>query len=109
MVMPALVAQHPVMTRFRQALEAAYGARLERVVLYGSRARGDARPDSDWDVAVFIRDPEDIWDETGRLAAIETDLFYETGALINAFPFRAAAYDDPTGFMNEVRQDGVAL
>ncbi len=44
--MPALVAQHPVMTRFRQALEAAYGARLERVVLYGSRARGEARPDN---------------------------------------------------------------
>jgi len=40
----------PVMTRFRAALDAAYGARIERVILFGSRARGDARPDSDYDV-----------------------------------------------------------
>ncbi|MGZ5908867.1 MAG: nucleotidyltransferase domain-containing protein [Reyranella sp.] len=28
--------------------------RVVRVMLYGSRARDDARPDSDWDVAAFI-------------------------------------------------------
>jgi uncharacterized protein len=107
--MPALVAQHPVMMRFRKALDAAYGERLERVVLFGSRARGEARPDSDWDVAVFIRNPDDIWDETGRLAAIETDLLYDTGEVINTFPFRAGAHADRTGFMAEVRRDGIEL
>jgi predicted nucleotidyltransferase len=35
-------------------IETIYGDRLARVVLYGSRARGDAHPDSDYDVAVFI-------------------------------------------------------
>jgi predicted nucleotidyltransferase len=33
-----------------------YGERIERVVLFGSRARGDAHEDSDYDVAVFLRD-----------------------------------------------------
>ena len=36
-----------------------YGDRLERVVLYGSRARGDAREDFDYDVAVFLRNMPD--------------------------------------------------
>lgn len=43
-------ASDPVLTRFRQALDEIYGNRLDRVVLFGSRARGDARPDSDYDV-----------------------------------------------------------
>jgi predicted nucleotidyltransferase len=30
------------------------GARVERVILFGSRARGDARPDSDYDLLVVV-------------------------------------------------------
>jgi uncharacterized protein len=37
-------AADPVLTRFRAALDKIYGERIERVVLFGSRARGDARP-----------------------------------------------------------------
>ena len=33
----------PVLTHFRAAVSETYGDRLERVVLFGSRARGDAR------------------------------------------------------------------
>ena len=68
--MPAKLKDDPVLTRLRAAVGKAYGERLERVVLYGSRARGDHRPDSDYDIAVFIRDPGDLWDELGTLAEI---------------------------------------
>ena len=44
------VSGDPVLSRFRAALAETYGDRLERAVLFGSRARGDARPDSDYDV-----------------------------------------------------------
>jgi predicted nucleotidyltransferase len=43
----------PVIARFRAALDSAFGKRIERVVLYGSRARGDAGSDSDYDVAAI--------------------------------------------------------
>ncbi|MFI5013319.1 MAG: nucleotidyltransferase domain-containing protein [Hyphomicrobiales bacterium] len=43
---------------FRRDVERALPGKVERVVLFGSRARGDARPDSDYDVAVFVRDLE---------------------------------------------------
>jgi hypothetical protein len=52
--MSAVRIDDPVLSRFRLELGEAYGSRLERVVLFGSRARGDARPDSDYDIAVFM-------------------------------------------------------
>ncbi|MBG0812227.1 nucleotidyltransferase domain-containing protein [Methylosinus sp. H3A] len=99
----------PVLTRFRAELAAAYGDRLERAVLYGSRARGDARADSDYDVAVFLREAESFWKESGRLAEIETAILYDTGAVINALPFSAGAYGARTPLMHELRRDGVDL
>jgi hypothetical protein len=54
--MLASPAADPVLKRFRAALDTLYGDRIERVVLFGSRARGDAR--EDYDVAVFLVTPE---------------------------------------------------
>jgi predicted nucleotidyltransferase len=85
---------------------ALYGPRLERVVLFGSRARGDARPDSDYDVAVFLVGVEDRWAEMDRLTRLSTDILDETGAVINALPFSAGAYRERTPLMHEIRQDG---
>ncbi len=104
-----VISDDPVLTRFRTALHEVYGARLERVVLYGSRARGDARPDSDYDVAVFLRDIPDRGQEMNRLADIATAILYDVGGVIHALPYRAGAYNERTPLMHEVRQDGLDL
>ena len=107
--MPGLPADDPILSRFRAALAELYGGRLERVVLFGSRARSDAREDSDYDVAVFIRDLGPFWGEVDRLVDIETDLLYDTGAVINSMPYGADAYQDRTSLMREIRSEGVDL
>ena len=98
-----------VLLRFRTAVAGIYGERAERVVLFGSRARGEARADSDYDVAVFIVDGGTFTDESARLAAVSTDILLDTGALISATPFPAGAYRERTGFMHELRKDGLDL
>jgi predicted nucleotidyltransferase len=96
--------------RFREALNQAYGARnIERVVLFGSRARGDARPDSDYDVAVFLQQPGELWDDLGRLSHITTAIFNDTGAVISAKPFPAGAWRELSPLMHEIRDDGLDL
>jgi Polymerase beta, Nucleotidyltransferase len=55
-------------------------------VLFGSRARRDAREDSDYDVAVFLRDMGDRLAEMNRLADLSTAILDETGELIVPVP-----------------------
>jgi predicted nucleotidyltransferase len=107
--MSAAHTDDPVLVRFRRALDEVYGDKIERVVLFGSRARGDARPGSDYDIVVFLNGPDSFNDEAARLAAIETDILYDTGAVINAMPFSAGAYRHRTGLMSELRRDGLDL
>jgi predicted nucleotidyltransferase len=101
------ISSDPVLSRFRTALAETYGDRLERVVLFGSRARGDFRADSDYDVAVFIRDFDGWLDEVIRLADLGTDILMDTGAVISAKPFRAGAYKDPLPLMRAIRREGL--
>ncbi|HWY16410.1 MAG TPA: nucleotidyltransferase domain-containing protein [Rhizomicrobium sp.] len=96
----------PVLVRFRDELHEIYGSRLARIVLFGSRARGDARPDSDYDVAVFLTDFHDRWSEMDRLVPVVTDILYDQGAFIHAMPYRAGAEQERTPLMHEIRREG---
>jgi|SRR5882724_10771756 len=107
--MPNELSDDPILGRIRTSLRAIYGDRIERLVLFGSRARGDAHADSDYDIAVFLEDLTDRWGEFHRLADLRTDILAETGAFLEARPFRAGAYRDRTPLMHELRRDGVDL
>jgi uncharacterized protein len=99
----------PVLTRFRDAVRARYGDRLVRIVFFGSRVRGDHRPDSDYDIAVFLNDYDSLRTELDPLSAITTDILSDTGAVISAKPFRADSYKAQTLFMGELRREGIDL
>jgi uncharacterized protein len=99
----------PVLVKFRAALNELYGDRIERVVLFGSRARGDAHQDSDYDVAVFLKDLDDRWAEADKIAITTTNILLETGAMIHAMPYRAGSYQERTPLMHELRREGLDL
>ncbi len=109
---PPLTRDNPVLAKFRAALADIYGDRLERVVLFGSRARGDAQPDSDYDVAVFLdclNGPSDRWAELRRLADLRVKFIDETGVFFDAKPYPAGAYRDRSPLMHEIRREGLDL
>jgi predicted nucleotidyltransferase len=99
----------PILDHFCAALSEMYGARLDRVVLFGSRARGEARPDSDYDVAVFLKALPDRWAELDRLADLRVRFLDETGAFFDARPYAGYAWADATPLMHEIRREGVTL
>jgi predicted nucleotidyltransferase len=83
-----------------------YGDKIERVVLFGSRARGDEHPESDYDVAVFLKDLPDRWHELHRLADLRVKFIDDMGAFFEVLPFPAAAYAERSPLMREIRTDG---
>lgn len=106
---PSYLENDPILRRFRRALEELFDGRIERVVLFGSRARGEARADSDYDIAVFLRDFQDRRHEFRRMVPIVTDIIDETGAVIHPQPFRAGSWRERTPLMHEIRLDGLDL
>ncbi len=99
----------PILSQFRAAIEKIYGERIDRVVLFGSCARGDARPDSDYDIAVFFKSLPDRWAELDRLADPGVSFLDETGVFFDAKPYPAAAYQERTPLMHEIREEGFDL
>ncbi len=103
------MATDPIRDRLRAAIRAAFGPNLSSALLYGSRARGDARADSDYDVAVFLVEYDGGSEALFQLADAVWPIELETGVGVSALPFAAAEIDRGSHFMINVRRDGVPL
>ncbi|MBW8067357.1 MAG: DNA polymerase III subunit beta [Ferrovum sp.] len=85
------------------------------VIVYGSRARGTHRPDSDVDVAVLLRGEHQRF-LTAKLdmADIAFDVLLETGILISPLPVWLDEWEHPESYSNpallrNIDREGVRL
>jgi hypothetical protein len=83
----------PVLAHFRATLNRLCGGRLNGWCC-SARARVEKHLDSDYDVAVFLRNLTGGWREIDRLAAIETDIDPRQGA---ARPGHRSSQAHPSG------------
>ena len=81
------------------------------VILFGSRARGDEKPDSDWDLLVLTDHPVDLRQERTFRDALY-DLELETGEPISLFVYYKEDWltrQRVTPFFQNVTREGVRL
>ena len=101
---------HPALQMF---LEKVRGLRdhITALYLFGSRARGDWRPDSDFDILVIV--PERRQPLVDQLYDAVLDVNMETGCLVSLKILTGAQYDRlaaiPTPFLANVAAEGVRL
>src|SRR6266571_1324337 len=92
---------------FARRLKAAYGTRIDRIVLFGSVARGDYRPDSDVDLLVVTRgDRLALQEEVARDAV---DVLLRDGIVVAPLVVTAAEADAlaGTGLGRELAREGL--
>jgi uncharacterized protein len=99
---------------FRRQTRSVYGDGLLKIVLFGSRARGDAGPDSDVDLAVVLRSLSDRAAERNKLADIAYDAIVETSLGIQAITISEDEWEHPDRRRNPdliraIRRDGVVV
>jgi len=95
---------------FKERLFSTFGSRFQRAVLYGSRARGEATPDSDIDVLVVLDPLEDATSDWDHCIDIAADIAARTGQLISVLVCSSEDYahrEHP--LLISIRREGVAL
>lgn len=80
-------------------------------VLYGSRARGEAREDSDWDILVVVNKETLSLDDYTRITYPLTMLGWELGETINPVMYTNKEWEESkaTPFRENVEHDGIRL
>ena len=73
-----------ILERLRKEMGLSLGDRLVAIYLYGSQARGDARPDSDIDVMVVLRGDFNYFDMVMKTSACTAQISLEYDTVISS-------------------------
>ena len=99
--------------QFRARIETIFPTK--EVIVYGSRARGDHRPDSDADVAVLLEgEHQRFLDTKLKLSDAAYDVLLETGINISPLPVWMDEWEQPATYINpallaNIARDGIRV
>jgi len=84
----------------------------EKVILFGSQARGDARPDSDWDLLVVLnKKGKHDWNDFDEYAYPFEEIGWDYGVAINPLLYTQEEWDKGAifPFYKNVMREGILI
>jgi len=97
--------------QFKAGLNLAIGAQLIELKLFGSKARGDDKPDSDIDLLVIVA--TDDWHIRDKVYDVATDILLQMDVCISPKVISKNRFDqlckEGTSFMCNVSRDAITV
>lgn len=101
---------HAIARAVADDLKALYGKRLRQVILYGSWARGDARPDSDIDLLVVLDRVDDRYQERHVMSELLYKHSLANDTVVSGLPVAESDFaDSRRPVIANARKEGYAI
>ncbi|GHV10152.1 hypothetical protein FACS1894162_2870 [Bacteroidia bacterium] len=83
----------------------------DKMILFGSQARGDARPDSDWDLLVLLNKPQKEFEDEDLYGYPFAEIGFPYGTYISTKVFTVNDWErqKPSIFYKNVMKDGIEI
>ncbi len=105
------IREQPIIEEFKRRVEQRFPGELIRLVLFGSKARGDATPESDVDLLVVIR--SENWRLGDEIRGVGYALELEHGVVLSIQVISRDHYErlraSGTQFFQVLEQEGVIV
>jgi predicted nucleotidyltransferase len=99
-----------LLTILRDSFKDIFGEQFDRMLLYGSYARSEARSDSDIDLLIVLRGKFDYSEMIKRTSEIVARLSLENDVVISrSFVTRKQFEQEESPFLLNVRREGIFL
>ena len=99
-----------ILQKVKQSLSKFYQDKLEKIILYGSQARGDATEYSDIDILVVLKSAINPYDEIDKTSEIIADLCLEYDVVISRHFISSEKFNNQnTPFIYNVKKEGIMI
>lgn len=102
--------QDRILKQISAGITGLLGNQVDRIVLYGSYARGEARPDSDLDILIVLKDEPDLTALIRQTSALVAKLSLENDLVISrAFISKERLEKERSPFTLNVQREGIQI
>lgn len=102
-----------ILSELTKSYQKTYGSNLQKVILYGSYARGDCQEDSDIDVAAIVKGSRrELQDELKKVWNVSHDLGLEYGTIVSPTVIPYDEYEsmkDDLPYYRNIESEGVVI
>ena len=99
-----------ILNELKRELQALYGDRLVKLILFGSHARGEANPDSDIDLLAVLKSPVSQVQEISYMSELCVKILLDYNELVSIIPMSEDRFNAKTvSLLRNIQREEIEL